>query len=732
MERFPHGDTLEATFSNLETDQIQTVVTGMTETLIRKKVLYGYRLLGIYFIVAIDGTGTISFSHRHCPHCLTRTRNGKTLYYHPVLEAKLVTSNGFAFSLMTEFIENPGDKATKQDCELKAFYRLAERLIEWRCTVLPSPEDGRPCVLGTGVDITERKRTEEIVQRERKRLQSILDTVPAYIFFKDREGRHLLVNKALADATRIPQEKWLGKTISELLPTLSEKYQKDDEEVMRTGHPKINIIEPFETPEGIRWAQTDKVPFRDENGNVIGLVASCLDITELRRSQEALQESEKRFRELYDNAPVGYHEYDTEGRITNVNGTDLEMLGHTREEMIGQPMWKFNVEEDIVREQILAKLAGTMPPGKELERRYRRKDGTTLPVLIEDRLIRDEKGRIKGIRCTIQDITKRKQTEEALRLGEERYRRLFDEAPIGYHEIDTKGIITRVNRTELEMLGYTAEEMLGRFVWEFITEERSKEHVLANLAGVMSAGGAFERTYRRKDGVTFPALIEDRLLRDSEGRIIGIRSTIQDITERKRTEEALQQAEEQLRQSQKMESIGRLAGGIAHDFNNLLTVIKGYGQLSLIELKEGDPLRGNLEEIKGATDKASDLIRQLLAFSRRQILEFKVLDLNTALRNLEKMLRRVIGEDIELVMHLPEDLGGVKTDPGQIEQVIMNLAVNAKDAMPSGGKLTIETANVGLDEAYARRHVAVAPSRYVMLAVSDTGVGMTPEVRDAK
>jgi hypothetical protein len=128
VERFPHGDTLEATFSNLEADQVQMVVTGMSKTLIRKKVLYSYRLFGIYFIVAIDGTGTISFSHRHCPHCLTRTRNGKTLYYHPVLEAKLITSNGFAFSLMTEFIENPGTKATKQDCELKAFYRLAERL----------------------------------------------------------------------------------------------------------------------------------------------------------------------------------------------------------------------------------------------------------------------------------------------------------------------------------------------------------------------------------------------------------------------------------------------------------------------------------------------------------------------------------------------------------------------------------------------------------------------------
>jgi len=136
VECFPHGDTLEATFSNLETNQIQAVVTGMTETLIRKKVLYSYRLFGIYFVVAIDGTGTISFSRRHCPHCLTRTRNGKTFYYHPVLEAKLITSNGFAFSLMTEFIENPGDKATKQDCELKALYRLAKRL-KTRCPRLP-------------------------------------------------------------------------------------------------------------------------------------------------------------------------------------------------------------------------------------------------------------------------------------------------------------------------------------------------------------------------------------------------------------------------------------------------------------------------------------------------------------------------------------------------------------------------------------------------------------------
>jgi signal transduction histidine kinase len=173
-----------------------------------------------------------------------------------------------------------------------------------------------------------------------------------------------------------------------------------------------------------------------------------------------------------------------------------------------------------------------------------------------------------------------------------------------------------------------------------------------------------------------------------------------------------------------MEAIGRLAGGIAHDFNNLLTIIKGYSQLSLLELKEGDLLGGNIEEIKRATDRAADLTRQLLAFSRRQILDLKVLDLNTLLKDLDKMLRRIIGEDIELLTLLAGDLGRVKIDPGQIEQVVLNLAVNARDAMPSGGKLTIETANLELDEKYAETHMGVTPGHYVRLSVSDTGAGM--------
>ena len=204
----------------------------------------------------------------------------------------------------------------------------------------------------------------------------------------------------------------------------------------------------------------------------------------------------------------------------------------------------------------------------------------------------------------------------------------------------------------------------------------------------------------------------------------------QQLADRKRAEKEKTALEEQFRQSQKMEAIGQLAGGIAHDFNNLLTIISGYSEFSLSELKGDGDLRENLEEIKKAARRASDLTRQLLAFSRRQILEVKVLDLNIILRDLDKMLRRVIREDIELVTLLAGDLGRVKTDQGQIEQVIMNLAVNARDAMPSGGKLTIETTNVELDEEYPRSHIAVTPGRYIMVSVSDTGVGMTSEVKE--
>ncbi|MGA2959883.1 MAG: PAS domain S-box protein [Thermodesulfobacteriota bacterium] len=341
---------------------------------------------------------------------------------------------------------------------------------------------------------------------------------------------------------------------------------------------------------------------------------------------------------------------------------------------------------------------------------------------------------LKALHQRVQELEKsdqqRERAEAALRESEKEFQKFYDEAPVGYHELDTKGRITRVNRKELEMLGYTAGEMLGKPLWNFFVEEDTTRHVtMAKLAGDVSFHDTFERTFRRKDGTTLPVLVEDRLLRDKNGQIIGIRSTVEDITERRQTQEALRKSEEQLRQWQRVEAIGRLAGGVAHDFNNLLMTIKGCSELLLNAFDRRDPRREEVEEILKAGERATSLTRQLLAFGRRQVLQPQVLDLNSLVINMDKMLRRLIGEDIQLVTVLDQELWSVKVDPGMIEQVIMNLAVNSRDAMPNGGKLTIETANIIHDENYASRHISMKPGYYVMVAVSDNGCGMDKETQ---
>src|SRR6185369_16554609 len=216
---------------------------------------------------------------------------------------------------------------------------------------------------------------------------------------------------------------------------------------------------------------------------------------------------------------------------------------------------------------------------------------------------------------------------------------------------------------------------------------------------------------------------------DGHGHPVKVIGTTQDITEAERAEAALRRSEEQLRQSQKMEAVGRLAGGVAHDFNNLLTVITGYAAMSLQRMKKDDPFRKDTEEIQTAAERAASLTGQLLAFSRKQVLQPRIVNLNDVVAGMEKMLHRLIGEDIELSTVFDAELGNVKADPGQIEQVILNLAVNARDAMPRGGKLTIQTANVSLDQKTRFRNRDLDVGEYVMLAITDTGVGMTDEVK---
>jgi PAS domain S-box-containing protein len=312
---------------------------------------------------------------------------------------------------------------------------------------------------------------------------------------------------------------------------------------------------------------------------------------------------------------------------------------------------------------------------------------------------------------------KRRKAEAALRESEKRLQAILDNSPAIIFLKDPEGRYLYVNPQFGKLTPLTPEQILGKTDAEIFPPEQAAAF-RANDLKVLQAGVAleFEEVARHQDEL-HTSIVSKFPLRNTEGKVYALCGIVTDITERK-------SLEAQLRQSQKMEAIGQLAGGIAHDFNNMLTVINGYGELMLLSLPVEDPHRVSVEQIRQAGERAATLTRHLLAFSRKQVLQSKVLDLNAVVANMDTMLQRVISADIDLLTILSPGLASVKADPGQIEQILMNLVVNARDAMPEGGRLTIETADVVLDSDYARRHVDVSPGRYVMLAVSDTGCGM--------
>jgi two-component system, cell cycle sensor histidine kinase and response regulator CckA len=335
--------------------------------------------------------------------------------------------------------------------------------------------------------------------------------------------------------------------------------------------------------------------------------------------------------------------------------------------------------------------------------------GRLAPAVVRE--LRETKGRTAG-RLAV----------DALRESEAQFSRLAQSGIIGMITGDAAGDILEANEAFLRMIGCSREDLVaGKIRWRDLTPPEWQADTARVAKDLRDAGVVtpYEKEYFRKDGSRIAVLV---------GIVaIGGRNAVAfmvDLTAQKRAEEALRQSDEQLRQAQKMEAVGRLAGGIAHDFNNVLSVILSYGDMLLGELKPNDPMRGDVEEIRKAGKRAADLTRQLLMFSRQQVLASKVVDLNDLLTGMDKMLQRVLGADVDLVSLQTQSLGRVRADPSSIEQVVMNLVVNARDAMPTGGKLTMETANVDLDEQYARAHLDVKPGPHVMFAVTDTGSGI--------
>jgi len=410
---------------------------------------------------------------------------------------------------------------------------------------------------------------------------------------------------------------------------------------------------------------------------------------------------------------------DRAGNVTMWNPAAERIFGWSEVEVLGRPPLPA-IPVDRRKEYSglrAAALKGEIIAAREV--RARKKDGSTILASVSISPLRDATGEIRGAMDMLLDITSQKEAEGQLLLQAT----ALESAANGVVITDTAGKILWLNPSFTALTGFSAEEATGQ-AYNILNSGEHPKSFFEQMWKTILAGQVWhgEVANRRKDGTLFTVEQTITPVRNERGDIARFVAIMQDVTEKKKLEQ-------QLNQAQKMESVGRLAGGVAHDFNNLLSVIIGYSEI-LMEHPGFDSHALRLaEEIKRAGGRAATLTRQLLAFSRQQVLEPRVLNLNTIVTDMQKMLRRLIGEDVEIHAKLEGDLGRVKADPGQIEQIIINLAVNARDAMPQGGKLTIETSNVELDESYAAQHPPATPGRYVLLAMADTGMGMNREIK---
>jgi PAS domain S-box-containing protein len=459
-------------------------------------------------------------------------------------------------------------------------------------------------------------------------------------------------------------------------------------------------------------------PVRFEHETVwTGIV---LDITEHMRAEEALRESDERFRSAFDFAAIGMALVSPEGRWLQVNSSLCRTVGYTEEELLASSVQSITHPDDLETDVTFTRqmLDGQIPY-YQTEKRYLHKQGHVVWVLHSASLVRTSRGEPLYFVSQIQDITERKRIEREMTSLVTAIEQTGEQIVI----TDLNGTILYCNPAFETVTGYRKEEVIGQNPRILKSGQHSDEfyqQMWRTLIGGSVWNGRI--TNRKKDGSLYQDESTISPIRNAAGVMTGFVAIKRDVTERLHLER-------QFLQAQKMESVGRLAGGVAHDFNNLLTVINGYSALLLKQVDPGDSLWQKINEIRKAGESAASLTRQLLAYSRKQVIEPRIVDLNASIRESERMLQRVIGEDITLATRLDPLLGLVMADPEQVRQVIMNLVVNARDAMPDGGRLDITTMNVDVSAATASMHPDAKPACYVMVTVTDTGDGMDEKTR---
>ena len=603
-----------------------------------------------------------------------------------------------------------------------------------------------------GCDITEQKRMEAALNYERNLWQTLLDNAPDKIYFKDAQSRFIKCSQSQArDFGKKSPDELVGRTDFDIFDE-SHAWPafEDEQEIIRTGRPIIAKEEREDYKDGhVRWVTSTKMPMRDADGKIVGTMGISRDITERKQMEEALRRSREEFKDLFDNAPVGFHELDAEGRLTRINNTELKMLGYTAKELLGQFVWKLSMDEAMSRRATLAKLAGEQTLAQGYERLFRRKDGSTVPLMVNDRLMKNADGVITGIHSTIEDITARKRAEKSLaertaELARERLflRTLLDTLPDIIFAKDAQSRFTLVNTACAGQLGAgSVEAVLGKTDADFVSPELTSQY-LADEKELMQSGQPVtkEEAFQHKGtGETRWSLTTKVPLKDDAGKVVGLIGIARDITERKASEAQLQKTMTELERSNKeLEQFAYIA---SHDLQEPLRMVSSYTQL-LARRFEGQLDEKTRKYVHYAVDGASrmqSLINDLLAYSRvgRRGKPLEPADshaiLGEALRNLAARI-----EETHAVI-TNGDLPTVRTDASQLVLVFQNLISNAikfrregipvihVSALDKGGEwlFAVKDNGIGIEARHADRVFVIFQRLHTREEYPGTGIGLS-------
>ena len=605
-------------------------------------------------------------------------------------------------------------------------------LIDVSVTSQPITFDGQEAHLALALDVTHQKLVDAALQQSEKRTRMIIDTALDAVVSMGPSGA---ISDWSAQAERMfgwSREEVIGRQMSQTIipPRYRDAHTRGLQRYLETGvGPVLNKrIE-------VTAIRRDGTEFPIELaispaklGEEWSFSAFIRELTEQKKSEEAVKLVERRYHQLFEDMPVGLYRSTPEGQLIDVNPAMVAMLGYpSRDALLATPAVSLYVDPaDRVRWTAQMKATGAV---LNFDFQARRADGAAIWARDTTFARRDRDGAFLLYEGNIEDITARVEAEHAVKASERRLVQILEAAPLGIIVSDRKGHLTFANAGAQKLLGSGIVQGVGvdglaevyqayaAGTNDFYPTER--QPLVRALNGEASAVDDMEIRH----GTLVTSLhVQGAPIVDNDGNVTAAVVAFFDTTD-KRVLEA------QLRQTSKMEAVGQLAGGVAHDFNNLLTVIMSYGAMLLEQLDAADPHRDDVQEIALAADRAAALTRQLLAFSRQQVMQPRVVSINVVISDIEKMLRRVIGEDVELAISLDPAVAAINADPGQLEQVLMNLVVNARDAMPRGGRLCISTSNSELSSESAQGSLHAPSGDYVMLAVSDTGTGMTDEVK---